>query len=150
MDLLARWQRQFGRHRHRAVWRMVPHCVMWCLWREMNARHFENCEKTVPELKLLIFQTLYEWVLALGSFSLPSLVELLIYLGCPFNKIFLLIKKKYLFALVNDELTKSIQEDVPWCMLFADDIVLVDETRRGVNVELEIWRHFRTQRLSVK
>ena len=31
MDLLARWQRQFGRHRHRAVWRMVPHCVMWCI-----------------------------------------------------------------------------------------------------------------------
>ena len=26
-------------------------------------------------------------------------------------------------------------------MLFADDIVLVDETRHGVNVKLEIWWH---------
>ena len=37
----------------------------------------------------------------------------------------------YLFALVMDELTRRIQEKVPWCMLFADDVVLIDETRGG-------------------
>jgi hypothetical protein len=37
-----------------------------------------------------------------------------------------------------DELTYAIQEVVPWCMLFADDIVLIDETRVGVNVKLEL------------
>jgi hypothetical protein len=46
----------------------------------------------------------------------------------------------YLFALVMDELTSQIQEDIPWCMLFADDIVLVDDTASGVNTKLEIWR----------
>jgi hypothetical protein len=39
-----------------------------------------------------------------------------------------------------DELTGSIQDDVPWCMLFADDIVLIDETSVGVNQKLELWR----------
>ena len=39
----------------------------------------------------------------------------------------------YLFALVIDELTKRIQEEVSWCMLFVDDVVLIDETREGVN-----------------
>ncbi|KAM2399376.1 hypothetical protein ACFXTH_035947 [Malus domestica] len=34
----------------------------------------------------------------------------------------------YLFALVMDELTGHIQGDIPWCMLFADDIVLINET----------------------
>jgi hypothetical protein len=47
----------------------------------------------------------------------------------------------YLFALVMDEVTREIQGDIPWCMLFADDVVLVDETRAGVNRKLELWRH---------
>jgi hypothetical protein len=37
--------------------------------------------------------------------------------------------------------TKNIQGDIPWCMLFADDVVLVDEIRVGVNRRLELWRH---------
>ena len=43
----------------------------------------------------------------------------------------------YLFALVMDELTRTIQDEVPWGMLFANDIVLVDETKRGVDVKLK-------------
>ena len=39
-----------------------------------------------------------------------------------------------------DELTRGIQDEVPWCMLFADDIVLIDETRQAVNNKLEQWR----------
>jgi hypothetical protein len=45
----------------------------------------------------------------------------------------------YLFALVMDELTRHIQ-DILCCMLFADDIVIVHKTERGVNAKLEIWR----------
>ncbi|XP_055806841.1 uncharacterized protein LOC129875558 [Solanum dulcamara] len=31
-------------------------------------------------------------------------------------------------------------EEVPWCILFADDIVLIDENRDTVNDRLEVWR----------
>ena len=44
----------------------------------------------------------------------------------------------FLFAIVMDELTRAIQDEILWCMLFADDIVLVDETRAGVNANLEL------------
>ncbi|VFR02502.1 unnamed protein product [Cuscuta campestris] len=46
----------------------------------------------------------------------------------------------FLFALVMDVLTQGVQEGVPWCMLFADDIVLIDDTREGLNDKLELWR----------
>ncbi|XP_016492742.1 secreted RxLR effector protein 78-like [Nicotiana tabacum] len=46
----------------------------------------------------------------------------------------------FLFVLVMDALTHHIQGEVPWCMLFADDIVMIDETRGGFNERLEVWR----------
>ena len=47
----------------------------------------------------------------------------------------------FLFTLVMEELTKEIQDEVPWCMLFANDIVLIDQIRQGINSKLELWRH---------
>ncbi|KAH0688796.1 hypothetical protein KY289_016154 [Solanum tuberosum] len=50
-----------------------------------------------------------------------SLVEIGLHQGSILNP--------FLFALVMDELTWSIQEEFPWYMLFADDILFVDKTR---------------------
>ena len=44
----------------------------------------------------------------------------------------------YLFALVMDEVTRDIQGDISWCMLFADYVELVDESRTEVNQKLEL------------
>lgn len=38
----------------------------------------------------------------------------------------------FLFALEMDLLTHHIQREVPWCILFADGIILIDEMREGV------------------
>ena len=37
--------------------------------------------------------------------------------------------------------TKVIQDEVSQCMLFVDDIILIDEIRDGPNSKLEQWRH---------
>ena len=44
----------------------------------------------------------------------------------------------YLFALVMDDVIRGIQGDIPWCMLFADDVVLVDESRTAL---IGIWSY---------
>ena len=31
-------------------------------------------------------------------------------------------------------------QGTPWCMLFADDVALVDDSQTGVNRKLELWR----------
>jgi hypothetical protein len=42
----------------------------------------------------------------------------------------------YLFTLVMDEITKDIQDGIPWYMFFVDDVILLDETRTGVDQKL--------------
>jgi hypothetical protein len=44
----------------------------------------------------------------------------------------------YLFALVMDEVIRDIQDGIPWCILFAVDMVLVNESRTGVDQKLEL------------
>jgi len=33
------------------VWRLVPLCLMWCIWWEWNVRHFKNVETSMVELR---------------------------------------------------------------------------------------------------
>jgi hypothetical protein len=43
------------------MWRLVPLCVMWCLWREQNACSFEDNESGMIELRKLALHTLFSW-----------------------------------------------------------------------------------------
>jgi hypothetical protein len=39
-----------------------------------------------------------------------------------------------------DEVTRDIQSGVPRCMLFIDDVVLMNESRTGIDQKLKLWR----------
>ena len=45
----------------------------------------------------------------------------------------------FMFATVMDHLTEEVKREAPWNMLFADDMVLINETREGTEEELW-WR----------
>ena len=51
LKLFEAWQGKFVRHRHIDVRRLVPHCLIWWIWRERNARSFDGCERSLPEIK---------------------------------------------------------------------------------------------------
>ena len=60
------------------VWRLVLHCLMWCIWCERNVRSFEGCGHSMLEIKSFFLQILLDWSVALSHFScffLPVLLD---------------------------------------------------------------------------
>ena len=47
----------------------------------------------------------------------------------------------FLFAVIMYRLTDEVRREPPWTMLFADDIVICEETREEVERRLESWRY---------
>ena len=45
-----------------------------------------------------------------------------------------------LCIIIMDVLASTIQRDPPWAMLFADDLVICEETRLEVEQQLDSWR----------
>ncbi|KAF5446588.1 hypothetical protein F2P56_032204, partial [Juglans regia] len=65
VDLLASWTLPRGAQQIKEVWKMIPICIMWCIWQERNDRTFENKERSLEELRALFFRTLCLWAIAL-------------------------------------------------------------------------------------
>jgi hypothetical protein len=63
VNLLHCWWSE-GRSSSVVAWKMVPLCIMWCLWSERNGRFFEDSERSMEELLHLFFTTLFTWVAA--------------------------------------------------------------------------------------
>jgi hypothetical protein len=89
IELYDCW-RSSGRQRSVAVWKMVPTCFFWCLWKEGNDRNFEDRERFMGDIismKLCIFGRqymclLFRLVLVILFFVLLFLVRL--FLLCTF------------------------------------------------------------------
>ena len=75
IDLFNCWQGSLGRHQNFVIWKAIPHCLMWCLWRERNARVFEGCEICVLELKLQFYHFLMDWMSAIGLVRFTNILE---------------------------------------------------------------------------
>lgn len=75
------WDTLLGRGPINRIWKQVPLCVLWGLWREINSRLFEDVEVPVGALCRNVLNILYLWVLAHSSGSM-SFVDFL--LSCSF------------------------------------------------------------------
>ena len=75
LDLMYCWHGSVGRHS--VIWNAIPHCLMWCLWREHTARTFEDCELSVVELKLKFYRSLLDWMSVTGLFRMSNMLDLI-------------------------------------------------------------------------
>jgi hypothetical protein len=83
VDLFSCWWKA-GRSRSAAVLKMVPICILWCVWKERNTRCFEDLENSMEIIVASFLHLLYLWTEAflppvsisfsdfLVRFSLPS------------------------------------------------------------------------------
>jgi hypothetical protein len=59
-ELLTSWWSS-GRSRSAVVWKMVPLCIMWCIWSERNLRCFEDSSRSIEDLLHVFLFTLFSW-----------------------------------------------------------------------------------------
>ena len=76
-ELTASWPGKFRKHRNGVIWNLVPHCLMWGIWRERNAQIFEGTERAIHELKMTFLQTFLGWTNASSVSFFTSLTDLL-------------------------------------------------------------------------
>ena len=102
-------------------------------------------KKGVPIKNIDIIKDMYDGVVAIvrtcGDITSDFSITIGLHQGSALSPFLL-------FVIVMDGLTRAIQDEISWCMLFADDIILVDKTRVGVNAKLELWRQTLESRLS--
>jgi hypothetical protein len=78
LDLLSGWGTLLGRGPVNRVWKQVPLCVLWGLWREKNSRLFEDVEVPVGVLCRNMLNMLYLWV-SVHSPGSMSFADFLLY-----------------------------------------------------------------------
>ena len=60
IGLLASWRNWLGKYSSN-VWHLVPHCVVWIIWRERNNSIFEDSVLFRDKLLELFATTLFDW-----------------------------------------------------------------------------------------
>jgi hypothetical protein len=78
-ELFASWWTG-GRSRSAAVWKMVPLCIMCCIWRECNDRCFEDKSRSSEELLHLFFFVLFTWT---AGWLAPQVISFSDFLSSP-------------------------------------------------------------------
>jgi hypothetical protein len=77
LELLNSWGAAIGYDRTKEAWRLAPLCLLWCIWRERNARLFEDIETSMVELRKRLLNTLYIWIASYHSLNVFTYVDFL-------------------------------------------------------------------------
>jgi hypothetical protein len=77
LELLNSWGAVIGYGRAKEAWRLAHLCLLWCIWRERNARLFEDIEISMVELQKRLLNTLYIWIASHHSLNVFTYVDFL-------------------------------------------------------------------------
>ena len=76
-NLLLVWKVKGLGKKRRAIWRLAPICLFWCIWGERNRRTFQEEEISDPCLRNLFFWSLLKWSQQFLDLDSPSFLNFL-------------------------------------------------------------------------
>ncbi len=90
----------------------------------------------VPEYLIEVVKLMYRSptsrVLSAAGMTLPFPVTVGVHQGSALSPL--------LFILVMDSVTRDIQKPAPWCLLYADDVMLANDSREELQKEVQTWK----------
>jgi hypothetical protein len=81
-DLFACWWTG-DRSQSAIVWKMVPSCLLWCLWRERYNRNFKDKQRKIEELITFFFFSLFSWTVAFLAPLVINFTDFLVLFSSP-------------------------------------------------------------------
>ena len=89
--LIASWSGKSCRLKTKLLWSVIPHCLMWVIWRERNTCTLKGMKGRFMSWKLFFLQTLLEWANGSSFVTFMSLLDMLDF--CTFITVSLSISK---------------------------------------------------------
>jgi hypothetical protein len=77
LELLTSSGASVGDDRAKEAWQLALLCLLWCIWRERNARLFEDVETSMVEIRKCLLNMLYLWIASHHCLNGFSYVEFL-------------------------------------------------------------------------
>ena len=99
------------------------------VWRSLR-------QKMVPEKYVRLVQEMYRNVQATIRSCLGETESLEVKVGLHQGSTL----SPFLFNIVMEVMTDGVRERAPWCMMYADDVVLCAETKEELEQKLETWK----------
>jgi len=65
------------------IGKMVPICIFWCVWREINLICFEDFESSMEDILASFFHMLYLWTVVFLSPLAISFTDFLVRFSIP-------------------------------------------------------------------
>ena len=65
----ACWSSGTMKHQSSDLWHTIPLYLMWCIWKEHNARTFDVVEDSLLCMKLLFLRSLFQWLMDIGDLA---------------------------------------------------------------------------------
>jgi mannosylglycoprotein endo-beta-mannosidase len=78
------WKKKFRDPLATVIWKMIPSCLWWCLWRERNTRCFQNSAHSSAQLQETFLVSLYCWVIAVMGGAFVDYFDFVSFFICMF------------------------------------------------------------------